>query len=151
MKEESVYFAIDNVDFKNDTRDGKNDFHGTRIIVHQSVKNNEGNLSNLNIKLENLSDQRSYKSIGLHNEVTCLPPITENRTYSSCREQNNFDEIKLYKLWDTCLFVLRSTDNDKEVLTWRAYNSLICEQSTVTLTKHCALPLLHESPTDWST
>ena len=89
--------------------------------------------------------------MGLHNQVICLPPITANRTYSSYREQINFDEQKLYNLWVTCWFLLRSTDTDKEVPTWGAYNSLICDQSTITLTKHCVLPLLHGSLTDWST
>jgi len=32
---EPVYFAIDNCDFKNDTADGKNEFHGTAQIVFQ--------------------------------------------------------------------------------------------------------------------
>ena len=30
-----VYFAIDNCDFRNDTPDGKHDFHGTAQIVYQ--------------------------------------------------------------------------------------------------------------------
>lgn len=45
LKEQSIYFEIDNVDFKNDTIDGKNEFHSTGIVVYQSVKNNEGNFS----------------------------------------------------------------------------------------------------------
>ena len=31
-----VYFAIDNIDSKNDTRDGKGEFHGTSSIVYQT-------------------------------------------------------------------------------------------------------------------
>ena len=30
-----VYFAVDNCDIKNDTADGKNEFHGTAQIVYQ--------------------------------------------------------------------------------------------------------------------
>ena len=148
-KEQSVSFATDKVDFKNDTRDDKNLFQRTEIVVYGSVKNNKGNLSNLNINLENFSDQRSYKSMGLHNLVICLRPITENRTYRNYREQINFNEIKLNKLCDTCWFLLKTTDTDKEVPTWGVHNSLICDHSTITVTKHCVLPLLHESRVDW--
>lgn len=59
---QSVYFAIDYVDFKSDARDDKNEFHGTGIVVYHSVKNSKGNIFNLNIKLETFCDQRSYKS-----------------------------------------------------------------------------------------
>lgn len=149
VKEQPVYFAIDNVDFKNNTRNGKNEVYGTGIIVYQSAKNSKGNLSNLNIKLKNFSDQRSYKSMGLHNLVICLRPITENRTHRNYKEQINFNEIKLNKLCDTCWFLLKTTDTDKEVPTWGVHNSLICDHSTITVTKHCVLPLLHESRIDW--
>ena len=46
VKEQSVYFAIDDADFKNNARDSKNEFHGTVIVDNQSVKNKEENLSN---------------------------------------------------------------------------------------------------------
>ena len=49
MKEQSVYFAIDDADFKNNARDSKNEFHGTVIVDNQSVKNKEENLSNSKI------------------------------------------------------------------------------------------------------
>ena len=87
----------------------------------------------------------------LHNQVICLPAIAKNGTYSSCRERIYFDEVKLYKLWDTWWFLLRSANTDNEVPTCRGHNSLICNQSTIKLTNHCALLLLHGSPTDWST
>lgn len=58
VKEQPVYFAIDNVDFKNNTRNSKNEVHGTGIIVYQSAKNSKGNLANLNIKLEHCSDHK---------------------------------------------------------------------------------------------
>ena len=32
-----VYFAVENIDFRNDTSDGKNEFHGIGEVVYQQT------------------------------------------------------------------------------------------------------------------
>ena len=56
VNEQSVFIEKDNVGIESNTRDGRNEFHEATTVVYQSVKNNKGNISNLNMKLENFSD-----------------------------------------------------------------------------------------------
>ena len=115
VKEQPVYFAIDNVDFKNNTRNSKNEVHGTGIIVYQSAKNSKGNLSNLNIKLEHCSDHKVINVWDYTTELVVYHLIPKT-TLIAAEENINLDKIKLYKLLDTCRILSMSNDTDKEVL-----------------------------------
>ena len=110
-EKQPVYFAIDNVDFKNNTRNSKNEVHETGITVYQSAKNSKGNLSNLNIKPEHCSDHKGDYTTEL--VVYHLIPKT---TLIAAEENINLDKIKLYKLLDTCRVLSMSNETDKEVL-----------------------------------
>ena len=55
--ERRICLLGNNVDFKINTRDSKNEFHKTGIAANQYLKNNEGNLSNLRKNLEKVSNQ----------------------------------------------------------------------------------------------
>ena len=74
-----VYFAIDNIDFKNDTRDGKGEFHGTRSIVYQtSDPTHKPEL----IKFDrNKKQSRGYKGEILEKVICCQDPRPRNDTY----------------------------------------------------------------------
>ena len=115
VKEQPVYFAIDNVDFKNNTRNSKNEVHGTGIIVFQSAKNSKGNLANLNIKLEHCSDHKVINVWDYTTELVVYHLIPKT-TLIAAEENINLDKIKLYKLLDTCRILSMSNDTDKEVL-----------------------------------
>ncbi|XP_047138103.2 uncharacterized protein LOC124814436 [Hydra vulgaris] len=39
-----LHFAIDNIDFKNDTADGKSEFHGTKCVAFQNNSNAKGKM-----------------------------------------------------------------------------------------------------------
>ena len=144
VSERRICLLCNNVDFKINTRDSKNEFHKIGIAVYRYLKNNEGNLSNLRKRLEKVSNQGDHIFMELLNQVISLRPLMENCTSNSYRKQINF---VLHKLWDSCCFLLRGNDSYKKVATWQEYCS-ISDQSMVTFTKHCVLSVLYGTPTD---
>ena len=73
-----VYFAVDNYDFKNDTADGKNEFHGTAKIVYQQ--------SSANVASEKLQiDRNQNRSLNYDPfpvSQVCPKPKPKNEIYS---------------------------------------------------------------------
>ena len=79
-----VYFAVGNCDFKNDTADGKNDFHGIVQIVYQQ--------SSANVVFEKLQiDRNQNRSLNYDPfpaSQVCPKPKPENKIYSQFTPKN---------------------------------------------------------------
>ena len=140
-----VYFAVGNCDFKNDTADGKNDFHGIVQIVYQQ--------SSANVVFEKLQiDRNQNRSLNYDPfpaSQVCPKPKPKNGSYSQFTPKNI--DTFLYRKWD-CIWFLTKTlkrENLTNVTPTRgAYNSLITNILPVTI--YCGLPLYPAPPTDWS-
>ena len=140
-----VYFAVDNCDFKNDTPDRKNEFHGTAQIVYQ--KSIEGS-SPYKLKIEG-KQRKSFISDPFPIDEVCPKPVPPNVMYTTCVP--DMSDVQLYNTWDSTWFFTKTLHNrEDDVLTptWAAYNSLITP--ALPTTTYCGLPLYPGSPTDWS-
>ena len=140
-----VHFAIDNCDFKNDTPDGKNEFHATaQVIIQKSISSNFPPLLLIDRCVE------KFKENTIITEKISKPSIL-NETFPnfdgkiSCIEQNDCNELD--RTWALCQVM------DEEISgvlpTWPAFNSLISLKPIVSTCQ--ILPLYPSSPTDWST
>ena len=128
-KSSPVYFAIDNIDFRNDTPDGKNEFHGIgQVVYQQSI--DEHHQSALKISREHT---KSFKHNPFLPALICHKPVPPNKTYPYFIPPDLADR-KLYHNLDSLWFLCRSLNTNTEVNKpkWAAYNSLVTEalQST---------------------
>ena len=122
VKNKSVYFAIDNVDFLEDTPTGKDTLHGTAIVMYQKEMTTEETIvSALEVEGTSLSD--------------VLPANAGNRS----------DDVDT----DRSTFLEKDGDTFSQYIpTWSAYNSLITEAGTKTNVA-VVPPLIRHSPTSW--
>ena len=140
-----VYFAVDNCDFKNDTPDGKHEFHGTAQIVYQaSIENTVPSKLQIERKYN-----RSLNYDPFPIAKACPKPIPPNEIHTAF--VSDMKDVNLYSNWDTTWFFTKTLNNREEETstpTWAAYNSLIT--AILPTTTYCGLPLYPGSPTDWS-
>ena len=145
-----LHFAIDNTDFRNDTPDGKSEFHGTGQVVLQKVDKSKNT--------KTLEIERSYKSsmrISSEDIVTTkrliTNPVPPNESFPTFTGIIKCDELELFskkdKVWALCQVM--DDEIDETLPTWSAYNSLVTEEQMITTCQ--GLPLYPSSPTDWST
>ena len=116
-----LHFAIDNIDFKNDTADGKSEFHGTTLVVFRSKPIQQRNL----IKLSSCTSLKHTPPVP--KETFPKPnPLNESfPTYGpeECSLVDLSGYCNLDRLWSFC-----QVAKDKDVCplpTWSAFNSLI--------------------------
>ena len=133
----------DNVDFHSKSISG--DFHGTNIAVYQTKKMTE----EAKLVLDRCSS-RSYKLSPIYNLKPCEQPELKPLKFANYLDNIDLTTIDLYSLWDTAWSFMRSSEvTSKSVPVWNAFNSLLTETSDQTT--YYSLPLLRNSPTDWST
>ena len=143
VKGEPIHFAIDNIDFKNDTPDGKNEFHGTGQVVFQ--KSSEKERHHLTIK-QSRNGSLTFQKDVLVPMLTCFQPNPPNEQFPSFDGIISCDDLELYKIWDNT-WAVSSISNEKTP-TWSAYNSLVTNALSTSVCQ--SLPLYPGSPTDWS-
>ena len=90
-----VYFAIDNIDFKNDTRDGKGEFHGKSSIVYQT--SDPAHKPELITFDRNKKQPRGYKGEILEQVVYCQDPRPRKDIYKLFKDSLRLDDVKLYQ------------------------------------------------------
>ena len=140
-----VYFAVDNCDFRNDTPDGKNEFHGTAQIVYQQSSNVSAPSK---LKVER-NQKRALSKDTFPPAATCSKPIPPNQRHPSFVP--DMKDVDLYRKWDSIWFLtksLKKEGTENNTPTWAAYNSLITKALPVTI--FCGLPLYPAPPTDWT-
>ena len=140
-----VYFAVDNCDIKNDTADGKNEFHGTAQIVYQQ---SSANVVSKKLQIDH-NQNRSLNYDPFPASQVCPKPKPKNEIYSQFTLKNK--DTDLYRKWDCIWFLTKSLkrENSTNVTpTLAAFNSFITNMLPVTI--YCGLPLYPALPTDWS-
>ena len=174
VKNRSIYFAVDNVDFLEDTPTGKDTLHGTAIVVYQQhIPGAEAMVSPLKLSTDNRnSSNKESSNIELH---ACAPPKSLSQKHEMFVSDKYISESQHYALHDTTWIVgccmgnamvldeespIHAKPNDenvptalteqsveKHIPTWAAYNSLINDKRP--LTNVAVPPLLRSSPTSW--
>ena len=138
-----LHFAIDNVDFSNDTPDGKNKFHGVGQVVFQK-SNGKKETEKSKFTTEARNEIRFNKNI-LNNIETFQEPSPPNDIFDF-DGQILYDKMTMHKTYDK-VWTITSVIN-KSMPTWNAYNFLISKEKEPTIIQF--LPLYPGPLTDWS-
>ncbi|CAH3136345.1 unnamed protein product, partial [Porites lobata] len=161
VKGRHVYFAIDNIDFSEDTPDGKRTLHGTAMAIYQKVEPQDEETV---LRLEEPNDScRSVTELpeSLTSLMPCVeppsrPPSPAYPTFELSSEQelpqNIRDENATWIVSRTLTGHDAPSDDDNDqppVPVWSAYNSLVNEALPVT--RVGAPPLLAHPAHEWST
>ena len=151
-----THFATDNLDFQENTPDGKRTLHGTVLVAYQSAK---------------VGDIVSCLQLEDGEEKFCIPHSPYNILYTTirpnqkpvgrklpCFESNERTKMVLRNAkvcdlsWLLSKDICNSTISDVSTpkfsgLTWSAHNSLVCEAGD-RKTVIAVFPILNKSPTD---
>ena len=88
------FFAIDNSDFDNDTPDGKNEFHGTGMVICQEMSETESPT----FHIDRSSTEKRFQEDRFSETLPCPAPKLPNLSY----EETKID--------DDCLDSFKSKD-----------------------------------------
>ena len=139
FQQEMLYFAIDKVNLKIDTPDRENPLHETVTVAFQNECNKKRNLTLLLCKTQKVNlGEVKIRFIKL---VTVSRQTVRYKVYKLCFIV--FNSSSLISVWR----VLKSLSCATLVCTWAEHNYLLNEKTLVTV---CTLPLITESPADWS-
>lgn len=146
QKNVPMFFAIDNVDFKEDTSDGKNTLHGTLLVVYQ--KKSVTVSSTLSIERN-----KSSKSVARLecNLLECqIPQPSLYTSVNSCSLEYNRSEsvTKHNRLW-MCSFMNPEINNIFPI-TWSAFNSSSSAKKNELTNVGMIAPILRLPPTNYS-
>lgn len=168
-----IFCAADNIDFQEDTRDGKRTLHGTVMVVYQELQEDDTRVPFMLTQNSHSESQTKLalteqESVHLRSSNKCKPPMPVLNVEVNTKMNSNV--LKAANLDNTAWLLLQSLSVssltghlDKEsddlenvsltktnnAYTWSAYNSLVGSQRKRTRT--CVLPLIAESPTDSQT
>ena len=124
-----LHFALNNIDFKNDTPDGKSEFHGTTLVVFQ--KNSKLN--------HELLENRQTKSFPFQHipfqENVIMKPNPPKEKFSDYGAPNSSVDVSSYRcadrIWGLCQMI--GEKRLCQLPTWSASNSLLSDTPTVTV------------------
>ena len=123
-----LHFAIDNVDFSNNTPDGKNEFHGVgQVVFQKSNAKKKTEKTKLTIEVAN---KIIFNKFVLNNIETFQEPSPPN----DFDGQILYDKMTLYKTYGK-VWTITSVIN-KNMATWNAHNSLISKEKKPTILVH---------------
>ena len=148
-KIDRLFCAIDNADFRRDTKDGKDQLHATIITVFQnkSSENDENQIIEIPRKVN--KSKNSHTKIKSTDIEFCIPPKVFSTKITDYRGTVLLSE-KEYQEADQTWGLLQQLDNDNKIPTWKSYNSKLTPKPDKTTTV-AMLPLIKSSPTDFST
>jgi hypothetical protein len=155
---EFTHFAADNLDFQEDTPDGKRTLHGTVLIAYQSMTNDDA--------MGSIKFQENDNLCNIPESPYELLPCTLRANVKPlCRALPKFDDylspqtsLKAARISDIAWLLgrdmcLRHRDThckqNQWGLTWSSHNSLVsevCQRKTVV----AVFPILNKTPTDRS-
>ena len=149
-KVDRPYFAIDNADFKRDTKDGKNQLHATVIVVYQNKTSSSEDTESIVLQRTKKRSQDPKKHDFSAKIQICVPP----KEFST-QVLDNFRNVVVladreYQEIDFTHCLLQYFDDSGKVLTWKGYNSCLVDPPD-RLTTIATLPLIKSPPTDLST
>ncbi|KAI4816689.1 hypothetical protein KUCAC02_009005 [Chaenocephalus aceratus] len=145
-----VFFAADNTDFAEDTRDGKGTTHGTITAVYQKIDPSKEPVAEPLI----IGDAQSLSVTPYHVDILhCDKPTRHaNRSEQFAISRGISESYQLTHLgWvvASALSRMKAGETSSNIPGWAGYNSLLSE--SLPLTQVGALPLLPEVAHEWST
>ena len=167
--------SLDNIDMKVDTVDGKNSFHGTAITVYQRLMSNPDANMYLTQKVHLTSSQESTEFVrNVPQTVVPLQPCDikgrpkpANRPhYEHYKIGQHREELQKSMRMDETWLLSRymgrlppgletcdvPTEQKQPIPVWKAFNSLLSQQSPIELTDtpH-TLPIVNAPAHEWET
>ena len=146
-----VFFAVDNIDFAEDTADGKGTTHGTITVVYQDYATSEVIAPNLE-----LSEAKSLTVTPYNVPIkSCSKPKPRVVKRTQKFKMNTKGIAESYELatlgWIIASAFSRENEdvNRSKIPGWAGFKSLV--SSGQSLTQSGALPLLPEVAHEWST
>lgn len=138
-----LHFAIDNVDFNNDTPDGKAEFHGTVQIAFQRNFENMECFKFTRIGKNFKIDENMFKS------DVFLKPNPPNENFPNFERPSSLVDLNVARNNDRIWGLFQTVDKLSlcPLPTWNGFNSLITETPQKTLCH--GMPLYPGTPTDW--
>ena len=139
-----LHFAIDNIDFRNDTPDGKSEFHGTTHVVFQN--NNKVNHELLKISR---TKTFTFQHLPFQETNVTMKPNPPNEVFLDYEAPSSLVDLTLFRNADRIWGLCQVIDEIRlcQLPTWGAFNSLLADNPSVTVCQ--GLPLYPGSPTDW--
>ena len=155
-----TWFAIDNIDFLENTPSGMNTLHGTAISIYQEKKHNESSKERIFDRKMNLKDV--YDDCEMPILKCNYPKPKKNTRHNVTLNESKPSMIEKRKLdlaWITATVGCLHADFNKEVTsnkfktpgTWTAFNSLTGTYNERTTNIAVLTPLIRSPPTDIST
>ena len=165
IKDRYIFFAVDNVDFMEDTPDGKNTTHATALAIYQQKEPDDTSpaihliKSSNNRALTEIPDSvTSLKECSMPTKPTPNSPTYTN--FSSMKDNLGVKEMKSWLIAKTLHAatedIVSEEDNSvsrdctvNRIPTWSAYNSHM--SNVLPQTRVHVAPLIHAPSTEWST
>ena len=95
VKGRRIHFAVDNTDFKNDTADGKNEFHGTGMTVFQTSID-DCPTQRIKIKRSQNATMK-FKEVPFIQQKECFKPNPPTESFPTLEGIVSKDLLNLYK------------------------------------------------------
>ena len=139
-----LHFAIDNIDFKNDTANGKGEFHGTTTVMFQKNQNQKEK----SIEITPTNELAFPHTVDVIHP--CNKPVLPNEVFEQYNDLSSIIDISHFTNRDRLWGVLQVLDVSQmcQLPIWNAFNSLLTKTPSVTLCE--TSPLSPISPTDWT-
>ena len=155
-------FALDNIDFQEDTPDGKKTLHATVSVASQADESNDGRYTRVPI-LKAINDIILKDKTSVYKMMTCTVPPSSKPVYPSFLEYESMDldldmniNIKRFTLLDYASMLAVGIQADREedkcfMPVWSAFNCDYCsKQQHLAKIKVIPLPLLDAKVNDYS-
>ena len=176
QKDRIISFAIDNLDFSEDTPDGKNTLHATATTVYQQKYENDPPVKELVLdqtdsSSKSLKDATYYRAKLEPCSISGNPKPRNTHFYKNFTALQNSEDLNEYHIKDVIWLMTKTSSKlsykncieehpyiSEEMPETRtvstptrsAYNSL-CASNSQPLTNVCLLPLLNAPANDWQT
>jgi len=156
-----VFYAVDNIDFNEDTSDGKHTLHGTAIVVFQTLKDDS------HAAAATVSDI-THQTLDVSPEVNEIPADSYLRHLRGTVMPNSspkfsdhvagkFDSVvqeygENDSVWLTSRCIARASETvlNQPIPPWAGYNSLVTSDERPITTVH-TLPLLKSPANEYNT
>ena len=150
VPDEFTWFAIDNIDFLEQTPTGMNTLHGTAIAMYQQKTEDECSSERIFDRERKLKDIFDDCEIPLLNCSKPKPKKSTRYNVSLLESEPFMDEKRKTDLVWVMGTVKSSNEEDKSPGTWAAFNSLSTRSESLTDIALLA-PLIRSPPTDTNT
>jgi hypothetical protein len=154
-RDKFLFFAMDNIDFCEDTPHGKDTLHATVTVVFQQQQHDDGNCVTVPLQIHEAKSM-TLLPYDVDMENCNKPAVDTSKTAQTAPLIYKLDPQKhATTLGQLEWCIMRATDHgedgDTRIPGWGGYNSLISTSTTTKLTNVGTLPLIPAPAHEWST